>query len=72
MTGIERRSVFSLAFLYATRMLGLFMVLPVFVIYGQDLHGATNVLIGFAIGVYGLSQALFQIPFGALSDRFGR
>jgi MFS family permease len=72
MTGIERRSVFSLAFLYATRMLGLFMVLPVFVIYGQELEGATDLLIGFAIGAYGLSQALFQIPFGALSDRYGR
>ena len=72
MTGSEKRSVLSLAFLYSTRMLGLFMVLPVFVLYGQELEGATEILIGVAIGAYGLSQALFQVPFGALSDRFGR
>jgi len=72
MTGSERRSVFSLAFLYLTRMLGLFMVLPVFMLYGQALEGANEILLGVAIGAYGLSQALFQVPFGALSDRFGR
>lgn len=72
MTGKERQSVISLALLYATRMLGLFMVLPVFVLYGQELEGATELLLGVAIGAYGLSQALFQVPFGALSDRFGR
>jgi len=72
MTGSERRSVFSLAMLYSTRMLGLFMVLPVFVIYGQSLGHANEFLLGLAIGAYGLSQALFQIPFGALSDRYGR
>ncbi|WP_156502605.1 MFS transporter, partial [Oleiphilus sp. HI0067] len=72
MNSIERKSVLSLAMLYATRMLGLFMVLPVFVLYGNDLHGATPALIGLAIGAYGLSQALLQIPFGALSDRYGR
>ncbi len=72
MTSNERRSVFALAFLYASRMLGLFMVLPVFMIYGKSLNGASDVLLGVAIGIYGLSQALFQIPFGALSDRFGR
>jgi len=72
MIASERKSVMSLAMLYATRMLGLFMVLPVFVIYGVELEGATPTLIGLAIGAYGLSQALLQIPFGALSDRFGR
>lgn len=72
MTGFEKRAVVSLALLYASRMLGLFMVLPVLVIYGQDLQGASELLIGLAIGAYGLSQALFQVPFGALSDRFGR
>jgi MFS family permease len=72
MIGSERRAVISLAFLYSSRMLGLFMVLPVFVLYGHDLAGANEILIGVAIGAYGLSQALFQIPFGALSDRFGR
>ncbi|MFT7371668.1 MAG: MFS family permease [Oleiphilaceae bacterium] len=72
MTKSERRSVFSLALLYATRMLGLFMVLPVFMIYGQDLENSSSLLLGVAIGAYGLSQALFQIPFGALSDKYGR
>jgi predicted MFS family arabinose efflux permease len=72
MTVSEKRSVISLALLYASRMLGLFMVLPVFVLYGQELRDSSEVLIGIAIGAYGLSQALFQVPFGALSDRFGR
>lgn len=72
MTGSERRSVFSLAFLYSIRMLGLFMVLPVFMLYGQGLENANEVLLGVAIGAYGLSQALFQVPFGALSDKYGR
>jgi len=72
MTPSERKSVSALAMLYATRMLGLFMVLPVFVLYGEHLEGATPALIGIAIGAYGLSQAVLQIPFGALSDRFGR
>ncbi|WP_250656563.1 MFS transporter [Alkalimarinus coralli] len=68
----EKRSVFSLALLYAMRMLGLFMVLPVFVLLGGELEGSSGVLIGIAIGGYGLTQALFQVPFGMLSDRFGR
>ncbi|MCP5162519.1 MAG: MFS transporter [Hahellaceae bacterium] len=72
MTGSERRSVFSLALLYSMRMLGLFMVLPVFMLLGQDLDGATPQLIGMAMGAYGLSQAFLQIPFGMLSDRVGR
>ncbi|MDX1452184.1 MAG: MFS transporter [Oleiphilaceae bacterium] len=72
MTPSERKSVLSLAMLYAMRMLGLFMVLPVFVLYGQDLEAATPELLGLAIGAYGLSQALLQIPYGSLSDRFGR
>jgi MFS family permease len=72
MIASERRAIFSLGLLYASRMLGLFMVLPVFVIYGQDLEQANEVLIGLAIGAYGLSQAIFQIPFGSLSDKYGR
>ncbi|PCJ98669.1 MAG: MFS transporter [Alteromonadaceae bacterium] len=68
----EARSVASLALLYAIRMLGLFMVLPVLVIYGGDYRGATPLLLGAALGVYGLTQALFQIPLGMLSDIFGR
>ncbi len=72
MIASERRAVFSLGLLYASRMLGLFMVLPVFVIYGQTLEHANEILIGLAIGAYGLSQAIFQIPFGSLSDKYGR
>ncbi len=72
MNALERRSVSALASVYAMRMLGLFMVMPVFVLLGDDLKGATPALIGLAIGVYGLGQALLQIPFGMLSDRFGR
>src|SRR5690554_3294036 len=72
MNALEKRSVVALASVYAMRMLGLFMVMPVFVLLGSDLKGATPALIGFAIGAYGLSQALLQIPFGLLSDRVGR
>lgn len=71
-TGTERRATLGLAAIFATRMLGLFMVLPVFALYAQDLRGATPALIGLAIGAYGLTQALFQIPLGVLSDRIGR
>ncbi|WP_280568723.1 MFS transporter [Chromohalobacter sp. 296-RDG] len=68
----ERRAIFGLASLYATRMLGLFMVLPVLALYAEDLDGATPLLVGMALGGYGLTQAILQIPFGLLSDRFGR
>lgn len=71
-SGNEKRAIASLASLYALRMLGLFMVLPVMAIAGADLEGATPELLGLAIGAYGLSQALLQIPAGALSDYFGR
>ncbi|MDX1458101.1 MAG: MFS transporter [Marinobacter sp.] len=72
MNALEKRSVAALASVYATRMLGLFMVLPVFVLLADDLEAATPTLIGLAIGAYGLSQALLQVPFGLLSDRVGR
>ncbi|MBS9404959.1 MFS transporter [Halomonas sp. TRM85114] len=68
----ERRAITGLAGLYATRMLGLFMVLPVLALYADDLAGATPLLVGLALGVYGLTQAILQIPFGLLSDRLGR
>lgn len=68
----EQRAVISLASLYALRMLGLFMVLPVMMLDGQQLAGATPELLGLAMGVYGLTQALLQIPAGSLSDRIGR
>ncbi|MCG6889326.1 MAG: MFS transporter [Gammaproteobacteria bacterium] len=68
----ENKAAFSLALVYALRMLGLFMILPVFSLHAHDYTGATPVLIGLAIGVYGLTQGLFQLPFGYLSDRIGR
>ena len=68
----ERRAISGLAGLYASRMLGLFMVLPVLALYADALEGATPLLVGFALGVYGLTQAILQIPFGWLSDRIGR
>jgi MFS family permease len=72
MTALERRTVASLATLYSFRMLGLFMVLPLLALYAADLPGASPQLIGLALGAYGLTQALLQIPFGWLSDRIGR
>lgn len=72
MTPLERRITGALAAVFAMRMLGLFVVLPVFAIYGQELEGATPLLIGLAIGAYGLVQGILQIPFGMLSDRVGR
>jgi len=72
MNPIERRAAVSLALIYATRMLGLFMILPVFAIYAEQLVHVTPILVGLAIGIYGLTQATFQIPFGAWSDRIGR
>jgi MFS family permease len=72
MTPIERRTVSTLALIYALRMFGLFMVLPVLVIFANDYQGATATLVGIAIGAYGLTQALLQLPFGMWSDRIGR
>ncbi len=72
MTAQERRTVTSLATLYSFRMLGLFMVLPLLAIYAADLRGASPAMIGLALGAYGLSQALLQLPLGWLSDQVGR
>jgi len=72
MTLLERRAVGGLATVMATRLLGLFLILPVFALYAERLDGHTPFLVGMALGVYGLTQALLQIPFGMLSDRFGR
>lgn len=72
MTASERRAAFSLAAIYAFRMLGLFMILPVMALYAQTLGSPDPVLIGLAIGVYGLTQAVLSIPYGAWSDRLGR
>jgi len=72
MTPIEKRVAMSLSTIYASRMLGLFMVLPVFAVYAKELEGYSPTLAGLAIGIYGLTQAIFQIPMGLLSDRIGR
>lgn len=68
----ERRAALSLAGIFSLRMLGMFMILPVFALYADKLEGATPAMIGLAIGAYGLTQAILQIPFGLLSDRIGR
>ncbi len=72
MSSLERRATLSLSSIYALRMLGLFMILPVLSLFAESLEGATPLLIGLAISIYGLTQAILQIPFGLLSDHFGR
>jgi len=72
MTAGERRAVLGLAGVYGFRMLGLFLILPVFALFAEGLPGATPFLTGLAVGIYGLTQAMLQIPFGLLSDRIGR
>ncbi len=72
MTRQELKITGLLALIIAIRMLGLFMILPVFTPYAHALQGATHLRIGITLGIYGLSQAVLQIPFGMLSDRFGR
>lgn len=72
MNSLELRAIIALASIFSMRMLGLFMILPVFALYAKQLTGVTPTLIGVAIGAYGLTQALLQIPFGILSDYLGR
>ena len=73
MTPVERRASFSLATIFALRMLGLFLILPVFAIEAGKYPGGDDpALIGLAMGIYGLTQALLQFPFGLASDRIGR
>ncbi len=73
MTPMERRSSASLALIFALRMLGLFLVLPVFALEARKYPGGEDTaLVGMAMGIYGLTQGLLQIPFGIASDRFGR
>jgi predicted MFS family arabinose efflux permease len=73
MTGQERRASLSMAAIFALRMLGLFLVLPVFALEAAKLPGGNDpALIGLAMGVYGLTQAVLQVPLGLASDRFGR
>ncbi len=69
----EKRAGAALASIFALRMLGLFLILPVFAIHAQTIPGGDDLmLVGIALGAYGLTQAMFQIPFGMASDVFGR
>jgi len=69
----EKRAGAALAAIFGLRMLGLFLILPVFAIHAQTIPGGNDlVLVGIAMGAYGLTQAMFQIPFGMASDAFGR
>lgn len=73
MSPAELRATIGLAGVYGLRMFGLFIILPVFAFYAEDLPGGNDyTLIGIALGAYGLTQAILQIPFGWLSDRIGR
>ncbi|WP_018987281.1 MFS transporter [Methylophilus methylotrophus] len=73
MTQIETRATAALASIYGLRMLGMFLILPIFAIYAETLQGGDNhALIGLALGAYGFMQVIFQLPFGMASDRFGR
>ena len=73
LTRTERRAAVSLASIFGLRMLGMFLILPVFAIYARTLPGGENhSLIGLTLGMYGLTQAILMIPFGMASDRFGR
>ncbi|MBI4829041.1 MAG: MFS transporter [Nitrospinae bacterium] len=71
-TGQERKAIFSLGAVISSRMLGLSMIIPVFSLYASGLPGSSPLLAGLAFGAYGLTQAVFQIPFGYYSDRLGR
>ena len=69
---MEKRAALSVSGIFATRMLGLFMIFPVFAIFAQqEFKDVTGTQIGIAMGIYGLTQAFLQIPYGVLSDRFG-
>jgi MFS family permease len=72
LNSVELRTGLTLASIIAFRMLGLFMILPVFMLLAADMPGYTPAKAGLAVGIYGLTQALLQQPFGKLSDRFGR
>ena len=73
MTPAEMRAGMSLAGVFGLRMLGLFLILPVFAVHAPQLSGGDNLtLVGVALGAYGLAQAILQLPFGAASDRWGR
>ena len=73
MTPLEMRATVSLAAIYGLRMFGMFSILPIFAIYASTFpEHPSPLMIGIALGAYGLTQALFQLPFGMASDKFGR
>jgi MFS family permease len=73
MSAQELRASVGLSSIFGLRMLGMFVILPVFAIYAETLPGGDNLtLVGIALGAYGLTQAILQIPFGWWSDRYGR
>ncbi|HTQ77722.1 MAG TPA: MFS transporter [Burkholderiales bacterium] len=73
MTSAERRAGAGLSLVFGLRLLGLFLILPVFAVHAREYVGGSNlVLVGLALGAYGLTQALLQVPFGMASDRWGR
>src|ERR1700719_4235603 len=73
MTPAERRATVGLAGIFGLRMLGMFIVLPVLALYAEHLPGGSDhVLVGLALGAYGLTQAVLQVLFGWASDRWGR
>ncbi len=70
---LERRSALSLSSIFALRMLGLFLILPVFSVYARHLPGGEDTfMVGLTLGIYGLTQGILQVPFGVASDRWGR
>ena len=72
MNSVEKRAILGVGGIFALRMIGLFMIVPVFSVYGNDYAHATPFLIGLAVGIYGLGQAIFQIPMSLAADKFPR
>jgi predicted MFS family arabinose efflux permease len=72
MSALELRASLALASIFGLRLFGLFIILPVFALYAERLPGWNLTLVGIALGAYGLTQAILQIPFGWASDRLGR
>lgn len=73
MTALEKRATMGLASLYGLRMFGMFSILPIFAIYAASLPAQpSSLMVGLALGAYGLTQAIFQIPYGMISDKYGR
>lgn len=72
MNSVEKRAILGVGGIFALRMVGLFMIVPVFAVYGNDYDNATPFLIGLAVGIYGLGQAIFQIPMSLAADKFPR